>query len=161
MNEKKRVPASPKTRKFARELGVDINLVSGTKRDGRVIEEDIKKFVKGISLEKNYDSKNQLKSEYLHSDFGEVETKEIPRIKKLAATHLSHAWNTIPHVTNHDEADVTDMENFRNSLKDLYTGEKKKITPLAFIIKALVATCLLYTSPSPRDQRGSRMPSSA
>ena len=53
MNEKKRVPASPKTRKFARELGVDINLVSGTKRDGRVIEEDIKKFVKGISLEKN------------------------------------------------------------------------------------------------------------
>ena len=115
MNEKKRVPASPKTRKFARELGIDINLVSGTKRDGRVIEEDIKKFVKGISLEKNYDSKNQFKSEYLHSDFGEVEIKEIPRIKKLAAIHLSHAWNTIPHVTNHDEADVTDMENFRNS----------------------------------------------
>ena len=146
MNEKKRVPASPKTRKFARELGVDINLVLGSKRDGRVIEEDIKKFVKGISLEKNYDSKNQLKSEYLHSDFGEVETKEIPRIKKLAATHLSHAWNTIPHVTNHDEADVTDMENFRNSLKDLYTGEKKKITPLAFIIKALVATLKIFPS---------------
>ena len=146
MNEKKRVPASPKTRKFARELGIDINLVLGTKRDGRVIEEDIKKFVKGISLEKNYDSKNQLKSEYLHSDFGEVETKEIPRIKKLAATHLSHAWNTIPHVTNHDEADVTDMENFRNSLKDLYTGEKKKITPLAFIIKALVATLKKFPS---------------
>ena len=144
MNEKKRVPASPKTRKFARELGVDINLVSGTKRDGRVIEEDIKKFVKGISLEKNYDSKNQFKSEYLHSDFGEVETKEIPRIKKLAAIHLSHAWNTIPHVTNHDEADITDMENFRHSLKDLYTGEKKKITPLAFITKALVATLKKY-----------------
>ena len=116
MNEKKRVPASPKTRKFARELGIDINLVSGTKRDGRVIEEDIKKFVKGDGLEKNYDSKNQFKSEYLHSDFGEVVTKEIPRIKKLAAIHLSHAWNTIPHVTNHDEADITDMENFRNSL---------------------------------------------
>ena len=56
-----------------------------------------------------------------------VEIKDIPRVKKIAAVHLSHAWNTIPHVTNHDEADVTDMENFRNSLKDLHTGEKKKI----------------------------------
>ena len=140
MSDKKRVPASPKTRKFARELGININLVSGSKRDGRVDEEDIKKFVKGTSSEKNELSKNELKSEYPHSDFGAIEVKEIPRIKKLAAAHLSHAWNTIPHVTNHDEADVTEMENFRNSLKDLYTGEKKKISPLAFITKALVAT---------------------
>ena len=127
MNDKKRVPSSPKTRKFARELGVNINLVLGSKRDGRVVEEDIKKFVKDGSLKKNELSKNQLKSEYPHSEFGEVVVKEVPRIKKLAATHLSHAWNTIPHVTNHDEADVTEMENFRNSLKDLYTGEKKKL----------------------------------
>ncbi len=146
MNDKKRVPASPKTRKFARELGVDINLISGTKREGRVIEEDIKDFIKSGSFEKAEKNKDQLQSEYIHSDFGEVEVKEIPRIKKLAATHLSHAWNTIPHVTNHDEADVTEMENFRNSLKDLYTGEKKKITPLAFITKALVATLKKFPS---------------
>ena len=146
MNDKKRVPASPKTRKFARELGVNINLVSGSKREGRVIEEDIKKFVKVGGFEKNKSTTSEIKSEYLHSDFGEIEIKEIPRIKKLAATHLSHAWNTIPHVTNHDEADVTEMENFRNSLKDLYTGEKKKITPLAFITKALVTTLKKFPS---------------
>ncbi len=146
MNEKKRVPASPKTRKFARELGVNINLVLGSKRDGRVVEEDIKKYVKHAGQEKNLESKNELKSEFTHSDFGEVEIKDIPRIKKIAAVHLSHAWKTIPHVTNHDEADVTDMENFRNSLKDLYTGEKKKITPLAFITKALAATLKKFPS---------------
>ncbi len=146
MNDKKRVPASPKTRKFARELGVNINLVSGSKREGRVIEEDIKKFVKVGGFEKNKSTTSEIKSEYLHSDFGQIEIKEIPRIKKLAATHLSHAWNTIPHVTNHDEADVTEMENFRNSLKDLYTGEKKKITPLAFITKALVTTLKKFPS---------------
>ena len=79
-------------------------------------------------------------SEFLHSDFGEVEVKEIPRVKKLAATYLTNSWSTIPHVTNHDDIDITEMEDFRNSLKDIYTGEKKKITPLAFIIKALVAS---------------------
>ena len=146
MNEKKRVPASPKTRKFARELGVNINLVLGSERDGRVVEEDIKKFVKHVGQEKNTQSKNEFKSEFTHSDFGEIEIKDIPRIKKIAAVQLSHAWNTIPHVTNHDEADVTDMENFRNSLKDLHTGEKKKITPLAFITKALVATLKKFPS---------------
>ena len=107
-------------------MGVNINLVLGSQRDGRVVEEDIKKFVKNVGQEKNTSSKNEFKSEFTHSDFGEVEIKDIPRIKKIAAMHLSHAWNTIPHVTNHDEADVTDMENFRNSLKDLHTGEKKE-----------------------------------
>ena len=144
MSEKKRVPASPKTRKFARELGVDVNLVTGTKREGRVIEEDIKKFIRDASNSQNK-IENKIErakttSEYQHSEFGEIEIKDIPRIKKLAAAHLSHSWNTIPHVTNHDEADVTDMENFRKSLTDYNTGEKKKITPLAFITKALVAT---------------------
>ena len=57
-----------------------------------------------------------------------------------------NSWTNIPHVTNHDEADVTEMENFRNSLKDLYTGEKKKITPLAFITKALVTTLKKFPS---------------
>ena len=62
----------------------------------------------------------------------------MPRIKRLAAPNLSVSWRTIPHVTHHDEANVTELENFRKNLKDNYTGEKKKITPLAFIIKALV-----------------------
>ena len=64
----------------------------------------------------------------------------------MASTYLINSWNTIPHVTNHDEADITEMENFRTSLTDIYTGEKKKITPLAFIVKALVASLKKFPS---------------
>ena len=76
--------------------------------------------------------------EYKHSEFGEIEIKDIPRVKKIAAPHLSNSWTNIPHVTNHDEADITELEEFRSSLTDSFTGERKKITPLAFIIKAIV-----------------------
>jgi pyruvate dehydrogenase E2 component (dihydrolipoamide acetyltransferase) len=141
--------ASPKARKFARELGVDINQVIGSEKDGRVIEEDIKKFVsskpKNI-VEIKEDKKNKIKNEFEHSDFGEIEVKEIPRVKKLSSVYLTNSWTTIPHVTNHDEADITEMENFRSSLKDIYTGERIKITPLAFIIKALVASLKKFPS---------------
>ena len=135
--------ASPKVRKFARELGVDINQVKGSERKGRVIESDIKLFVasksKNISINEN--KKNEkIKQEYLHSEFGEVETKDLPRIKKLSSKYLMNSWTNIPHVTNHDEADITELEEFRTSLTDIYTGEKKKITPLAFIVKALTAS---------------------
>ncbi len=141
--------ASPKARKFARELGVDINQVIGSEKDGRVIEEDIKKFVssrpKNI-VEIKEDKKIKIKNEFEHSDFGEIEVKEIPRVKKLSSVYLTNSWTTIPHVTNHDEADITEMENFRSSLKDMYTGERIKITPLAFIIKALVASLKKFPS---------------
>ena len=141
--------ASPKARKFARELGVDINQVIGSEKDGRVIEEDIKKFVssrpKNI-VEIKEDKKNKIKNEFEHSDFGEIEVKEIPRVKKLSSVYLTNSWTTIPHVTNHDEADITEMENFRSSLKDMYTGERIKITPLVFIIKALVASLKKFPS---------------
>ena len=134
--------ASPKARKFARELGVDINEVSGSERIGRVIEEDIKDFV-SLRINKFNDSKNQIKDklikiEYEHSDFGEIEINDIPRVKKIAAPHLSNSWTNIPHVTNHDEADITELEEFRSSLVDKFTGKIKKITPLAFIMKAIV-----------------------
>ena len=141
--------ASPKTRKFARELGVDIRQVVGSEKDGRVIEDDIKKFVS--SKPKNTDEvkeskSNKIKNEFEHSDFGEIEIKDIPRVKKLSSTYLANSWTTIPHVTNHDEADITEMESFRSSLTDMYTGEKIKITPLAFIIKALVASLKKFPS---------------
>ena len=132
--------ASPKTRKFARELGVDINNVIGSQRSGRIIEEDIKKFVStNFDKPKEEKIKKPFKqSEYDHSDFGEIEIKDIPRIKKIAAPHLTNSWQTIPHVTNYDEADITELDEFRRNLTDTFTGEKKKITPLAFIIKAVV-----------------------
>ena len=142
--------ASPKVRKFARELGVDINSVKGSERLGRVVEKDLKEFVSS-NINQTYDlkdSKNEkvIKSEYQHSDFGKIEVKDIPRVKKIAAPHLVNSWTNIPHVTNHDEADITEMEEFRSSLKDNYSGEKIKITPLAFIIKALVISLKKFPS---------------
>ena len=141
--------ASPKARKFARELGVDISQVVGSEKDGRVIEDDIKKFVysKPKDINETKDNKtSKIKNEFEHSDFGEIEIKDIPRVKKLSSTYLTNSWTTIPHVTNHDEADITEMESFRSSLTNMYTGEKIKITPLAFIIKALVASLKKFPS---------------
>ena len=141
--------ASPKVRKFARELGVDINQVSGSERGGRVIESDVKLFVASKSNNLvNYENRDnkKIKQEYLHSEFGEVEIKDIPRVKKLSSKYLMNSWTNIPHVTNHDEADITEMEEFRNSLTDIYTGQKKKITPLAFIVKALTKTLKKFPS---------------
>ena len=135
--------ASPKTRKFAREMGVNINQVSGSQRGGRVVEDDVKNFIssKMMNVSEIKESKsNKIKNEFEHFDFGEIEIKDIPRVKKLASTYLVNSWTTIPHVTNHDEVDITEMDNFRSSLTNIYTGEKIKITPLAFIIKALVAS---------------------
>jgi len=135
--------ASPKVRKFARELGVDINQVTGSERKGRVIESDVKSFVASKSnnlLNKENKNNEKVKQEYSHSEFGEIEIKDISRVKKLSSKYLINSWTTIPHVTNHDEADITELEEFRTSLTDIYTGEKKKITPLAFIVKAVTAS---------------------
>jgi len=143
------LPASPKARKFARELGVDINQIEGSEKGGRVIEDDVKRYVSSKPKNNNETKQNKqdkIKNEFKHSDFGETEIKDIPRVKKLASNYLVNSWNTIPHVTNHDEVDVTEMENFRSSLTDIYTGEKIKITPLAFIIKALVASLKKFPS---------------
>ena len=141
--------ASPKVRKFARELGVNINEIVGSERQGRVIENDVKNF---IATKVNSDQlkietqPKKIVSEFSHTDFGEVEIKDMPRVKKLASTYLVNSWTTIPHVTNHDEVDITEMEDFRASLTDMYTGERKKITPLAFIVKALVASLKKFPS---------------
>ena len=137
MSDIKKVPASPKVRKFARELGANINEIIGSERDGRVTEKDIKIFINSKVKNKPQIEKPNLKSEFDHSDFGEIEIKEIPRVKKIAAPHLSNSWNTIPHVTHHDDIDITELEDFRSNLIDSISGEKIKITPLAFIAKAL------------------------
>jgi pyruvate dehydrogenase E2 component (dihydrolipoamide acetyltransferase) len=137
--------ASPKVRKFSRELGVDIQLVDGSARKGRILEEDIKKFIKG-TLNNKVNKEEMIKKietkeerlPYEHGEFGEIDIQKIPRIKRLSGPHLVKAWNEIPHVTQFDEIDVTDMEHFRKNLIDLNTKEKITITPLAFIMKALI-----------------------
>ena len=139
--------ASPNTLKFARELGIDINDLQGSGRMGRVKKEDIKNYIKNNSVSKVSDipdEQSKLELPYEHSEFGEVDIKKIPRIKRLSGPHLVKAWNSIPHVTQHDEIDVTEMEDFRKTLVDLNTKEKIPVTPLAFIMKALVNAMRKY-----------------
>ena len=139
--------ASPNTLKFARELGININELQGSGRGGRVKKEDIKNYIKKSNISEKIDiTKNQEKLDlpYEHSEFGEVDIQKIPRIKRLSGPHLVKAWNSIPHVTQHDEIDVTEMEDFRKKLVDLNTREKIPVTPLAFIMKALVNAMRRY-----------------
>ena len=148
--------ASPKIMKFARELGISVNDVSGSGRQGRVLEQDIKNYV-SQSLNKNkIDQTDNLNSKtkkidpdplpYQHDEFGNIDVQTIPRIKKMSGPHLVKAWNTIPHVTQHDELDITEMESFRKGLVDLNTREKISITPLAFMMKALVNGMQKFTN---------------
>ena len=139
MSDKKEIViASPKVRKLAREFGADIYQIEGSQREGRVSEEDVKSFIKK-SISGKVEQKQSIKTDqYEHSEFGKIESKPIPRLKKIAGPHLEKSWSEIPHVTQHDEADITEMEKFRKSLRDLYTGEKLSITPLPFIIRAVV-----------------------
>ena len=149
MTEDKKIFATPKVRRFARELGANVSLVEGTERKGRITEEDVKNFINNQLKESEKKKENtkeidKIKNQYNHSEFGEVEIKEVPRVKRIAVPHLVNSWKNIPHVTHHDEADITEMEEFRISLTDSFTGERKKITPLAFIIKALVSTLIKF-----------------
>ena len=132
--------ASPKVRKFARELGANVVEIPGTQRAGRVSEEDVKNFIRSqVTVSDGKIEKKIHKEEYSHEEFGEIELKDIPRIKKLSGTQLVRSWTEIPHVTQHEEIDITEMEQFRSSLYDYYSGEMIKVTPLAFIAKALVS----------------------
>jgi len=134
-------PASPSVRKFIRELGADISKIPGSERSGRIIKDDVKDYIKDKLTEiPNLATKEKisLKNEYAHNEFGEIELKDIPRVKRLSGPHLVKSWTEIPHVTQHEEVDITEMEHFRSSLKDLYTGQKISITPLAFIMRAMV-----------------------
>ena len=140
-------PASPNVRKYIRELGANISKIPGSERFGRVTKNDVKNYIKDKLTDApitRTQEKTIIKNEYEHSEFGEVEVKEIPRIKKLSGPHLVRSWTEIPHVTQHEEIDITEMEQFRASLKDLYTRQKISITPLAFIIKAMVNALKTY-----------------
>ena len=140
MAEDKKIFTTPKVRRFARELGANINLIKGTERKGRITEEDVKQFInKQIKEPKSTEEDSQpfskIKSEYNHSDFGEIEIKDIARVKRIAIPHLVNSWKNIPHVTHHDEADITEMEEFRSTLTDSFTGEKKKNNPSCIYYK--------------------------
>ena len=94
--------ASPKVRKFARELGTSISDIKGSQRSGRITEEDVKQFIKSqVSVDQGKVVPKKYKDEYSHEEFGEIEIKNLPRVKKLSGPQLVRSWTEIPHVTQH------------------------------------------------------------
>lgn len=132
--------ASPSVRKFARELGVELTRVPGTGRKGRITHDDVKGFVKGVMAGGGSGGGFALPQAPAvdFAKWGPVETSPLPRIKRISGPHLQRAWITIPHVTQHDEADITNLETVRKALKGDAEKVGAKLTPLAFIIKACV-----------------------
>jgi len=143
--------ASPSVRKFARELGVDLALVKGTGVKERIVQEDIQNFVKqalaggaftsgsasGASLGGGLDLLPWPKVDF--TKFGEITSKPLSRIKKISGANLHRNWVMIPHVTNNDEANITELEAFRVTLNKENEKSGIKVTMLAFLIKAVVA----------------------
>ena len=136
-----RAHASPSIRKFARELGVDLSQVHGSGRKERITKEDVQEFVKqalgGIASGTAVAGSGiPAMPEIDFSKFGPVEIKPLSRIKKKAAVNLHRGWLNLPIVTHHDEADITELEYFRKSLKDEAAKQGVKVTPLVFLLKA-------------------------
>jgi len=145
--------AGPSARKFAREFGVDITQVLGSGQRGRITKEDIEQFIKRSMLAK--DGSTQVGQSIVGFDllpwpkvdftkFGEIERQARSRIQKVSAANLARNWVMIPAVTYHDDADITELEDFRAVLNQENTKEVVKITLLAFLIKAAVAALKKY-----------------
>ncbi len=134
--------ASPSVRKFARELGVNLGDVKTTGQKGRVLKEDVKAFVKSILSGQAGAPGGGFAlpplPEVDFEKFGEVEVKPLSRIQKISGPRLRASWLNYPHVTQHDEADLTDLEARRQKLKGAALEQGVRLTPLAFIIKAAV-----------------------
>ena len=147
--------ASPSVRKFARELGVDLSRLTGAGPKGRILQEDVQKYVKGVvadAIAKPSGAAPAGKGSGVGLDllpwpsldfakFGTTELLPLSRIKKISGPNLHRNWVMIPHVTQFDEADVTDLEEFRKDANAAYAKSKStvKLTMLAFVIKASVA----------------------
>ncbi len=129
---------SPGTHKYARELGVDIEDVQGTGRNDRIVQDDIKQHVRERLSSGSVGNKKPNKA-LDFSTYGDTTVKELSKIQKLTADNMLNAWQSIPHVTHFDQADVTQLELHRKQLANDLKEKKIKLTPLVFVIKALVA----------------------
>lgn len=136
-SQSKKVHAGPSVRRQAREYGVDLGRVKPTGRHGRILKEDVQAYVK----ERLSEGAGSIPSISLpdFSRFGETEYRQLSRIRKASARNLHKSWLNIPHVTQFDEADITDLEAFRKRQNETLSAKNIKITPLAFLIKACVA----------------------
>jgi pyruvate dehydrogenase E2 component (dihydrolipoamide acetyltransferase) len=136
--------ASPSVRLFARELGVDIaKVTAGTGRKGRILKEDVKNFVKKVMAEGLPGTGGGAGIPAIpavdFAQFGAIETLKLSKIKRLTGQNMTRVWLNLPMVTYHDEADITDLEAFRTVLNSEKGKDDIKVTPLLFVIKALVA----------------------
>ena len=144
--------ASPSVRKFARELGVNLALIKGSAPKNRILETDIQAFVKNElakprseNMGAGLGSLATLPMPVIDfSQFGEIETKPLSRIKKISGANLHRNWVTAPHVTQFDEADISDLEEFRKSMQADAEKRGVKLTLLAFLIKASVNALKAY-----------------
>ena len=134
------VHASPAVRRLAREFGVDLGQVSGTGRKNRIIKEDVQNFVKTRLQSGTGGNFNIAAAPSVDfSKFGEIETQALSKIKRLTGANVHRSWVTVPHVTHFDEADITELERFRKANKKQAEAKGAKLTPIVFIMKAVVA----------------------
>ncbi len=130
--------AGPSVRKFARELGVNLAAVTGSGHKGRITQEDVKHYVKS-ALRGGGGTGLPAVAEVDFSRYGEIERKPLSRIRRIAGPRLQAAWINAPHVTQHDEADITELEALRKALKPDAEARGAKLTMLAFLVRACVA----------------------
>ncbi|MEJ2760187.1 MAG: dihydrolipoyllysine-residue acetyltransferase [Gammaproteobacteria bacterium] len=142
--------ASPSVRKFARELGVDLGLVRGSGPKGRILKEDVMSFTKAFMTGERLFERQGGGLAFPEippvdfSKFGPVESRTLSRLKRIGAQNLHRSWINIPHVTQFDEADITDLEEFRKSKKGEADRHQVKLTLLSFLVKAAVVALKKY-----------------
>jgi pyruvate dehydrogenase E2 component (dihydrolipoamide acetyltransferase) len=165
--------ASPGVRRFARELGVDLSRVRGSGRKGRIVEDDVKAFVKSLltggaiaagggaaaggagAATGSGLPRVQIPD---FAQFGAIEIKPLGRVKRISGPRLLAAWVNLPHVTQFDEADITELEATRVKLKDRAAAQGVKLTPLAFVLRAVVRTLLQFPHfNASLDERGENL----
>ncbi len=136
----RQISASPSIRRFARELGCDLTLVNGSGRKGRITKNDVQRYIKSRLNQTNIpnSSNNYQYPDIDFTQFGETESLTLNKIKKISGERLQSAWNTIPHVTQFDEIDITNLDNLRKLLNHSKKSTSPKMSYLPFVMKAIV-----------------------
>ena len=139
----KLIHASPSIRRYARELGVDLGRVAGSGAKGRILKDDVKSFIKTSLTSSVAAAGSGIETAAIadvdFARFGEIESVDLNRIRKISGAHLHRSWVTVPHVTQFDEAEITELENYRESLTKEAERRGVRLRPLVFIMKAAVA----------------------
>lgn len=133
------IHAGPGVRRLAQEFGINLSAISGSGAKGRILKEDLQQYVKQRLAGGGAGFALPPAPEVDFSKFGPIESKPLSRIQKISGAHLHRNWISIPHVTQFGEADITDLETFRQQQKGKVDGQDVKLTPLVFIMKAVVA----------------------